>query len=208
MSNETEDNFNKLWAEQTEVSWLGKQIFKMDRKKIFDLLRFTSLNKKSAVLDVGCGTGSTLNYIRNLGYSNSIGCDISNSSIKLCQRNGFKKKRDVFLTDISKCAYKKDFDLVFAEGVIEHYTDIQPVVNGLCKASKKYVLTTMPNLKSFYWYMFEAALKIMGRQHAEDFHHTKYEYIKAFENAGFSLVELKTFSFNRGWLMLFKRRIQ
>ena len=201
----TSREFERLWSEQEDISLLGKFMFKVDRRKIFSLLEYADLTPKSTVLDVGCGTGNTLKLIRGLGYENSIGCDVAESSIRLCEKNGLERNKDVFLEDIVKSSWKRDFDLVFSEGSIEHYNKIQPIVDGICKASRKYVLTCMPNLESQYWVLFEMTLKMMGRKHAKDYNHSEDEYLKAFKKAGFKLVKMKMFSFNRGWIMLFKR---
>jgi len=205
-SKEVVKNFNKLWDEQTKVSTIGKIIFKFDRHKIMSLLKYTDLTFDSNIVDVGCGTGGTLKMFRNHGFYNSIGIDATESSMKLCQESGFKRNKDVFQVDINKDKFNKKFDLAFAEGVIEHYVNIQPVVNNLCKLSKKYVLTTMPNLSSFSWNIFEISLKIMGRKHVDDFKHEDYEYINAFRKAGFKLVKLKNLTF--GWVMLFEKTIK
>ena len=201
---ETVKDFNKLWHEQTEVSLLGRLVFKIDRKKIFSFLKYTDLTFNSKIIDVGCGTGSTLKLFRKYGYNNSIGIDAAKSSIKLCERNGLRRNKDIFLIDVNSNNLKNNFDLVFAEGVIEHYVDIQPIVDSICRISKKYVLTTMPDLSSFYWYIFEIGLKILKRKHAKDYQHEEAEYINAFKNAGFEPVKTGKLFF--GWVMLFKRK--
>ena len=47
--NIVKSNFNRLWDEQTDVSALGKFIFKIDRKRIFGFLKYTDINKKSRI---------------------------------------------------------------------------------------------------------------------------------------------------------------
>jgi SAM-dependent methyltransferase len=200
-------NFNRLWDEQTDVSALGKIIFRIDRKRIFSFLKYTDINKNSRIVDVGCGTGSTLRIFRKLGYKNSIGIDVAESSMNLCKRNKFKRNKDVFKIDVTSAPrkMKKKFDIVFTEGSIEHYENIQPMVNSICDLSKKYVLTTMPDLNAFYWQIAPFFYRIMRRKRVDDYNHDEWEYENSFKKAGFKLVKKRKFLLRSGWIMLFER---
>ena len=53
-------------------------------------------NKNISILDAGCGTGGTLLYLKNKGYHNIYGFDISNYAVEICK----KRKLNVFQEDI------------------------------------------------------------------------------------------------------------
>lgn len=205
--NNVKSNFNHLWDEQTDVSTLGQLLFKIDRKKIFGFLKYADINKKSRIVDVGCGTGSTLKILRKLGYKNAIGIDVAESSMILCKRKRFKRNKDVFKVDVTSAPkrLKKKFDLVFTEGSIEHYKNIQPMVNSICNLSKRYVLTTMPDMNSFYWQIAPMIYKVMGRKRVDDYNHSEQKYVKAFKKSGFKLIKKSKFLLQGGWIMLFER---
>jgi SAM-dependent methyltransferase len=194
-------DFNKLWSEQQDVSWLGQIVFKIDRAKILYYLKSLNLFKNILMADIGCGSGGTLRMFRDNGYTCIIGFDNSESAIRLCERNGFIRDKDVFLKDVKDI--NKTFYFVFTEGSIEHYKDIRPMVKALCGISEKYILTTMPDLGSWKWLFFELGMKLLGRKHAPDYKHSYGEYVKVFNENGFTLIRSGLLTF--GWVMLFKR---
>jgi len=53
-------------------------------------------NKNTKILDVGCGTGQFLYFLKKSGYKNYYGIDISEEQIEFCKENASK---NVFLTD-------------------------------------------------------------------------------------------------------------
>ena len=54
---------------------LGKIIYRRYPEPILDTLSKVRLNKKSAILDVGCGSGNILYNLRELGFQNLLGID-------------------------------------------------------------------------------------------------------------------------------------
>jgi SAM-dependent methyltransferase len=47
-------------------------------------------NKAIRILDAGCGTGGFLRYLRQHGYTNSIGLDIANIAVEFSRKQGFE----------------------------------------------------------------------------------------------------------------------
>lgn len=83
--------------------------------------RFLLQDKSASILDIGCGDGGFVYYLKNLGYENSSGIDISPEQVEIARNLGIKdvKCADIlgFLRD------KKDtYDVIFARDVIEHFT--------------------------------------------------------------------------------------
>jgi cyclopropane fatty-acyl-phospholipid synthase-like methyltransferase len=109
-----EDNMAKGLPEYGILGWESEEAQKLR----FDmLLSSVDLNGK-ALLDVGCGTGNLLEYIRSKGIDvNYTGVDILDKMIKKA-----KKKQlgaDFFLVDIFKDNIFKDnsFDAIYASGI-------------------------------------------------------------------------------------------
>jgi cyclopropane fatty-acyl-phospholipid synthase-like methyltransferase len=81
---------------------------------------FSHLNREAAILDLGCGHGRMLNYLRSRGYSNAQGIDISSEQIAIATADGLKAETaDIFeyLTN-----HPASFDLIIAIDVVEHFT--------------------------------------------------------------------------------------
>lgn len=78
-------------------------------------------DKKAQIIDIGCGLGSFVYFLRQLGYEDTIGVDISSEQIELGKGLGI---RDIYQQDVSKFLQITDryFDCVIARDVIEHFT--------------------------------------------------------------------------------------
>ncbi len=69
------------------------------------------------ILDAGCGTGGFLNFLRQHGYENCKGIDVSSTAISFCQARGL----DVVygsIDDSSDMEQHGDFDLIVSLDVI------------------------------------------------------------------------------------------
>ena len=79
---------------------------------------FLPKDKKSQILDVGCGLGQNLNFFSKLGYENASGIDVSLECVAFCEKKGFKVEK------ISAEEYLQDkadyFDLITIYHVVEH----------------------------------------------------------------------------------------
>lgn len=88
---------------------------------IFDLDfgNFLPLDKSSKILDIGCGAGHFLNFLKDKEYTNYFGIDISQSQIEFCKN---------FITSCCKTAdafeflknKKNVYSIISAYDVLEH----------------------------------------------------------------------------------------
>jgi len=90
------------------------------REIVFSLLRQHLPNKKQLeILDVGCGTGSTLKELERYGHA--IGADVSEEAVRFSKLRGCA---NVYRIEEGGLFFEDEmFDLVVALDVIEHITD-------------------------------------------------------------------------------------
>lgn len=86
------------------------------RHMIANLLRGTS--KEAKILDVGCSSGTLLSDLRDLGFRDLSGIDISQTAIDHCKKSGFKNIKKTDGRNLGNPCEK--FDVIIASDVLEH----------------------------------------------------------------------------------------
>jgi ubiquinone/menaquinone biosynthesis C-methylase UbiE len=129
-----EKRWNRFWKYgNVGVTPTRRNIFK-EFKKIY-------LPIDAKILDVGCGSGTLASFWKNQGYS-VAGVDISDKVLKI---TGTK---DVYRikADVTRGLPFKDgtFDLVYSDGLLEHFVNPKPILQEIFRVSKTYVLTLVP----------------------------------------------------------------
>jgi hypothetical protein len=90
------------------------QIHKGDKKDFSTIGRYFSKNyskllprnKEFSTVNLGCGTRHSLYSLKNFGYRNHIGVDISKGCISFCQKKKLVKKSQFFRLDIKRFLQK------------------------------------------------------------------------------------------------------
>ena len=153
------DYQKKIW----EKNWDGKN--QIDPKQILDS-RFTIKayhalekfidNKDKLILEAGCGTGRLCCLLaKNFPDSQVKGIDITSNSLK--SANKLKEylglnNVDFEKEDIFQMPYPNNtFDVVFNEGVIEHFHNYKDSVKEMIRVTKPTgkIIVAVPN-----WYCF------------------------------------------------------
>jgi len=151
MINGTEENWDDVWDQQKNLSFFGKRLRHAQLDCLKEVLSEINLPKSARVLDMGCGSGRSLEDLRLLGYKNSVGIDTSTKSLELCASRGFTREKDVFLEDGTSTRFKdNEFDLIYSQGLLEHFEDYSPFIVEMSRISKRYVLIFQPNHYSLY----------------------------------------------------------
>lgn len=77
-------------------------------------------NKRTAILDIGCGSGTFLKWLYDKGYTDISGIDLSGEQIELARKRGLKNvKMSGAMDYLAK--HKEKFALITAHDLIEHF---------------------------------------------------------------------------------------
>jgi len=76
-------------------------------------------DKNSRVLDIGCGYGGFLYYLKDLGYTDCLGIEVSQEQVDLAGQLGITNTKKA---DLREFLQGKDgkYDVIFARDVLEH----------------------------------------------------------------------------------------
>jgi 2-polyprenyl-3-methyl-5-hydroxy-6-metoxy-1,4-benzoquinol methylase len=101
---------------------VGPEALERDRR-LFSALygRFLPARRDAEILEVGCGSGSFLHFLRSEGYQRIHGVDIAAEQVTLARSLGIE---DVEAADALPylAAHPAAYDLIAAFDVIEHFT--------------------------------------------------------------------------------------
>jgi SAM-dependent methyltransferase len=123
-------------------------------------------NKEDKLLDLGCNIGRHLNALREKGFKNLYGVDLSYAAREACEEV-FPELND--LADLTQGSFEnyllntedKFFDIIYTHGAtVEHVTPVFPLVKHICRATKNYVIFGAVHLNGstyprFWQYEFE-----------------------------------------------------
>jgi SAM-dependent methyltransferase len=84
-------------------------------------LFFEGVNNQSkdiSILDIGCGTGFSLEFLKNLGYNDLVGIDPAKEMLNICKKKGFVSYLGGF-EDLPKDIKTKKFDLIISVSALQ-----------------------------------------------------------------------------------------
>ena len=80
-----------------------------------------NIPKNAKILDMGCGPGYFLNYMKEQGYTDLTGVSLSPEDVKMCEANGHTiKKYDMSFLPQSEGYYDESVDFIFLRHSLEH----------------------------------------------------------------------------------------
>lgn len=98
----------------------GRDLVAANRFYEADYKKFLPKSKDAVILDIGCGTGDFLRYLKSKGYLNASGVDVSGEMVEYCRKIGLSNVELVsdLITYLMKNSGK--FDAIVLNDVIEH----------------------------------------------------------------------------------------
>lgn len=87
-------------------------------------------NRATAILDVGCGSGQLLYFLRSQGYEHTVGLDLDGAQVEVARGLGLNAVRSTvtdFLADD-----RKDYGLIAMLDILEHFTreELYPITDS------------------------------------------------------------------------------
>jgi len=129
------DAWEAYWRLSGRHTPLGAHII---RGKLHHIRRLLEGRQISSCIDVGCGMGDALDCLSRI-TGNAVGLDVSPAAIAACRARGLRAMEGDLLE------HPHTYDLVFSDGLIEHFEDFRPYLAGLCRLSRRYVMIAQTN---------------------------------------------------------------
>ena len=108
-----------------------KAIFKSFRKVLGPWLRE---NKRSLILDVACGEGALLAYLRQRGYLSLSGFDLSEENVAICHSIGLEFVDRFDALNLNDYASSGSFAAIFCLDILEHLS--KDAASGFLEAAR------------------------------------------------------------------------
>jgi SAM-dependent methyltransferase len=171
------------------LGFISKMGYESAKKGLIEVIKETNLGKNSKIIDIGCGEGRTLSYFFDYGFKSVVGVDVSKSAISVCESKGLVKNKSVFVMDAKKLRFKdKAFDMVFAEGFLEHFRDFTPFAKEFARVSRRYILITQPNHFSVTGVVLNYVVPKIQKDCVKEYDYRMSDFIEAFEKLGFKII--------------------
>lgn len=107
-------------------------------------------DRDARILDIGCGMGHFLRFLKSKGYRRSMGVDISPDQVSFCRTHGLQNTEHVGNLFHYLETQTKSFDLVTMNDVIEHFSKDEIVhllaLTGSALADQGRLVIRTPNI--------------------------------------------------------------
>jgi trans-aconitate methyltransferase len=155
------------------------------RKLIGELLYEIPQGQINSIIDVGCGEGTTTQFIANK-FPNALvrGIDFSEVGIK-CAISHWKLNNLEFKCELDSASLESEWDLVCAFDVLEHIENWQEVLNRMANSSQKYLILSFPTGRMRPFEVHMGHFRNFKKNEVEDFLSSRSFLPKKLFYAGF-----------------------
>lgn len=142
------------WDSYWKSESLKRRIIEYVRRayfgKIFVDVVCKDIKPGARILEAGCGSGAYLKLLKRKGFR-SVGLDLSKASLHIAKKNC----KNITGGDIFHLPFKdKAFDVVFNQGVMEHFTNSEffTALKEIARIARKVVIIVPSALSMFRIY--------------------------------------------------------
>lgn len=136
MSSNISDNYAKYFIKFNEIDHKQYEIAASSYETNYGTLLVNHHDAK--ILDIGCGMGHFLYYLKTRGYKNFSGIDLGETQVDFCKKYFTK---DVELANASEYLkyHENEYDVIVMNDVIEHIVkdDVMDLLKLVKKSLKK-----------------------------------------------------------------------
>jgi len=125
-------DYDAYWAERGDLRW------------VFERWRIAAevIPDGASVLDVGCGTGEFIAYLREQRpHVDATGCDLSARAVQMTVERGV----DAFVADLAMEDLDGKYDYVTCFEVLEHIPDAETALERLKAVARHQIIASVPN---------------------------------------------------------------
>lgn len=161
-------------------------------KKVFQKL---DLSKNARIIEMGCGTGFFLRWFKKQGFANLWGLDFSQKVLDKLKGTGIKTVK----ADARKTGLRSNyFDLVFSDGVVEHFSNPEPFLKEFTRIAKDYLVTIVPRPT------LHNRLEAFILRPPKEYNRPDEEWVKLHQKLGFK--DIRSFILGGNCLMIICRK--
>lgn len=146
-----------------------------------------TLDKGAKILEIGCSGGALLQLLKNKGFEDLCGVDISQNAVAICKE---KFLEDVHVMDAARLEFQDErFDAVITSDILEHISDDDHALaewNRVLKPGGK-LIVFVPAF-AFLWSQHDVVNNHYKR-------YSKRELINLLESANFKIVRSSYWNF-------------
>lgn len=162
--------------------------------KIIRLFLRLNLKRGSKIIDMGCGTGELTKKLKDFGFTNISGYDISKNCIFMARKN--YKGIDFQVKDIENTKLKSNsVDYLLYCGILHHFTKMEKAIKEAKRILRKQgkVFVFEPNAVNPVLWLFrneKSPFKSEKLKTPNERFLTKAQIKRAFEREGFKIIKL------------------
>lgn len=159
------------------------------------------IKKNAKILDAGCGTGGTIQFLKEAGFTNVYGVDINKDAIGYCKKRGIK---NICIGNVNNLTFKKySFDAVICLDVLYHKNIKKSLaLNQFNKVLKKGGILYLQE-PAFDWLKSKHDIVIETESRF-----TAGEIKKLEQKSGFKILKLSYYNFLLSPLIILKRILE
>ena len=205
------DKWTEHWNNKKNLEESASSLGIFLRKQRIKILSkmLNNFHRDLSIIDIGCGGGSILSVFKDLGFKNVTGIDFVEDSMKHCEKLGFIKGKDVFLMDAKNTKFPDEaFDIVFSEGLWEHFQDPRPYMTEATRITKKVIVVIQPNHFSPFGKLMNIGWNLFSQEKGgiKEYSFTLGYFKDFLKLYGFKLTKSKSTILNEQAIMQFERR--
>ncbi len=164
------DSSDLLWDQSWKRQSSGSGKFITFGRQIYNYYLFNFLKKYLEpdldFLEVGCGTASLgQEIVKSVG--SYTGYDISQQAIEQAKKEYRDQniiKAGFYLEDITRPTQHKEYDLVWSQGLVEHFADTSSMIEAhlnVCKSGGRVIISVPAKFSYHYlWYLLTRNKKL------------------------------------------------